>query len=132
LSGLAGFLDTDAAGDTGFHTLEHALSDGVNLDTISDLLVHPRNFGDEVETLFTFFFLHLEGDATDGTASETLHDVGGVTGDLVLELLGDTEGDVKDDTLVVVVVAAEAGEVVFNDLAGGTLGGLGTDLTHVV
>ena len=132
LSGLAGFLDADAAGDAGLHALEHALGDGVDGDTVGDLLLHPGDFGDEVEALLALLLLHLEGDAADGAASEALHDVGGVAGDLVLELLGGAKGAVKDDTLVDVEVTAEAGEVVLNDLASSALGGLGADLAHVV
>ena len=122
----------DVLGDAGLHLLQHGHGLLVDGDAVLDLLVNEGDIGDEVEAALALLLLQLQGDATDGAAGQALHQVGGVAGDLVLQLLGLAHADVHDDTLVDVVVKAELAEVLLDDLAGGALDGLGTDLTHAV
>ena len=51
--------------------------------------------------------MEAEGDATDGTLLDALHQVGGETGDLVAETLGLNNGDVVNDSLVGVEIVGE-------------------------
>ena len=123
---------SDVLRDTGLHLLEHAHGGLVDVETILDLLVNPGHFGDEVHTALALLLLKLQGDAADGATGEALHDVGGVAGDLVLELLGGGQGNIEDDALVGVEVSAELAVVLLDDLARGALHGLRADLTHAV
>ena len=55
----------------------------------------------------SYLFLELEGDATDGTLGNALHQVGGEASNLVAEALGLDNGDVVNDALVGVEVVGE-------------------------
>ena len=44
--------------------------------------IEGRDFGDILILAFSLFFLELEGDTTDRTTLNTLHQMGGVTGNL--------------------------------------------------
>lgn len=44
--------------------------------------IEGRDFGDVLILAFSLFFLELEGDTTDRTTLNTLHQMGGVTGNL--------------------------------------------------
>ena len=143
LAGLLGLVDggdlaivlglhADVAGNADLELLEHGHGVLVDDNTVVDLLVNEGDLGGEVHTALALLLLELEGDAADGTLGEALDDVGGVTGNLVAELLGAHDGHISDDALVGVVVLAELVEVLLNDETGGTLHGLGTNLTHGV
>eukprot|EP01084_Bolivina_argentea_P274415 467737_1 len=133
LGGLLGGLvlvEANVARDAGLELLEHGHGGAVNGDAVLDLLVNKGDVGDEVHAALALLLLELEGDAADGAAGKALHDVGGVAGDLVLELLGGGDGAVEDNALVDVEVLAKLVEVLLNDLLGGALDGLGADLSH--
>jgi hypothetical protein len=72
--------------DCGTYTeaLEEVL--GLNIDIELSTLVlgniEGRDFGDVLILSFSLFFLELEGDTTDRTALNTLHQMGSVAGDL--------------------------------------------------
>lgn len=72
----------------------------------------------------TLLFLELEGDTADGTTLDTLHQVSGVTGDLVAKTLGGDDGDFIADALVGLEVQGELRVVTLNDDLGGLLNGL--------
>ena len=55
---------------------------------------------DEWQTVKTYLLLESEGDTSDGALGDSLHQVGGVTGNLVSESLGLDLSDVVDDSLV--------------------------------
>ena len=59
---------------------------GINLKTI-DTGVESRNLGDVVVLALTLLLLELEGDAADGAALDTLHQMGREARDLVPETL---------------------------------------------
>jgi hypothetical protein len=64
------------------HALQQVL--GVLVDGDGTLLrvVQSRNLGDVLILALTLLFLKLEGDTTDGTALDTLHQMGGEAGNL--------------------------------------------------
>ena len=55
--------------------------------------VESGDLGDVLVLALTLLFLELERDAADGTTLDALHQVGGVTGDLVAKTLGGDDGD---------------------------------------
>ena len=61
----------------------------------------------EVKTGRTYLFLESEGDASDGSNLDSLHQVGGESGDLVSESLRLDNSDVIDDTFVGVEVVGK-------------------------
>jgi len=104
----------------------------------------------------TLLFLKLEGDTADWATLDTLHQVGGVAGNLfrihqqlsvallfllesvscgfthlVAQSLGRNDGDLIADTLVGLEVESQLWVVTLNDDLGGLLDGLGTNATHV-
>lgn len=98
----------------------------------------------------TLLLLKLEGDTADGTLLDTLHQVGGVAGNLVAnhdislatgesvtgeiwclpQALGGDDGDLIADALVGLKVKSQAGIVPLNEDLGGLLDSLGADATH--
>lgn len=57
--------------------------------------VESRDLGDVLVLALTLLFLELEGDTADGATLDTLHQVGGVSGDLVPETLRGNDGDLS-------------------------------------
>ena len=90
--------------------------------------VQRRDLGDVLVLALTLLFLQLEGDTTDGTALDTLHQVGGVAGDLVAQALRGDDGDFITDPLVGLEVESELGVVSLDDDLGGLLDGLYVDI----
>ena len=67
------------------HALKQILGISINIQlTRFGVLceVESGDLGDVLILSFTFLFLQFEGDASDGTALDALHQVGGVAGDL--------------------------------------------------
>jgi hypothetical protein len=64
--------------------LEEILCLGVDLELSGFALgeVEGRNFGDVLIFSLTLFFLELEGDTTDGTTLNTLHQMRSITSNL--------------------------------------------------
>lgn len=92
--------------------------------------VQGRDLRDVLVLALTLLLLKLEGDTADGTTLDTLHQVGGVAGNLVAEALGGNDGDLIANTLVGLEVEGELGVVPLNDDLGGLLHRLGTNATH--
>lgn len=95
----------------------------VNLNSAS---VQGREFRNVVVSAFTFLLLQLEGDTADRTARDTLHQVGGETGNLVAETLRGNDGHLIADLLVGLEVQRKTRVVLFNQDTGGLLDGLGS------
>lgn len=93
--------------------------------------VQSRNFGDVLVLSFSFFFLQLERDASDGTLLNSLHQVGGVTGDLVTQSLRLDDGDFRSQSLVGFEVKSQLGVESFNEDLGGSLNSLSSNTTLV-
>ena len=71
-------------GDT--ELLDEGSEDGVvGLDVLN---LDLRSLGDEIHLSLTLLFLESEGDTVDGSDLDSLHEMGGETGDLVSESLG--------------------------------------------
>jgi len=64
--------------------------------------------GDVLHLSLSFFFLKLEGDTSDGADLNSLHESGGITGDLVSDSLGGDDGYVVQDSLVVMEVSGHS------------------------
>lgn len=106
--------------------------------------VQSRDLGNVLILALTLLLLELEGDTTDGTACDTLHQVGGVTGNLertqvsrvslgatvvgktaqaaavpnshlVAETLGSDDGNLVAETLVGLEVIGQSGVVLLDD-----------------
>lgn len=71
--------------------------------------VEGRNLGNVLILPLTLLLLELERNTTDGTALDTLHQMGREAGDLVAETFRRDNGDLIDDTLVGVEIEGEAG-----------------------
>lgn len=91
--------------------------------------VQSRDFGDVLILSFSFFFLQLEGDTSDGTLLNSLHQVGGVTGNLVSQSLGLDNGDFLSQSLVGFKVKSQLGVESFNEHLGGSLHSLSSNTT---
>ena len=74
-----------------------------------------RLLGDEIHLALTLLFLESEGDASDGSNLDSLHQVGGESGDLVSESLRLDNSDVIDDTFVGVEVVGKLSVVFLDD-----------------
>jgi hypothetical protein len=99
---------------------------GVNLDGLHS---QSRNLRNILILSLTFLLLQLEGNTTDGTALNTLHQVGGETGNLVAETLGGNDGHLVANLLVDLEVEGETGIVLFNNDSGGLLDGFSSNTT---
>jgi hypothetical protein len=102
------------------------LSFRINFDSRG---IQSREFRNVIITTFTFFFLQLEGNTTDRTARDTLHQVGGETSNLVTETLGLNDGDLVKDLLVDLEVESKTRIVLFNDYTRSLLDSLGSNAT---
>ena len=134
--------------------LEQVLGLGIDLQlAVVGVLgeVESGDLGDVLVLALTLLLLELEGDTADRALLDTLHQVGGVTGNLVLlsatqnsslrpfdrvdiylvaETLGGDDGNLITDPLVGLEVQGELGVVPLNDDLGGLLDSLGTNATH--
>lgn len=118
--------------------------------------VESRDLRNVLVLALTLLLLKLEGDTADGTLLDTLHQVGGVTGNLfrtlsifllsfcrirrtafvckthlVAKALGSNDGNLIANALVGLEVQGELGVVPLNDDLGGLLNGLGANATHL-
>ena len=93
--------------------------------------VQSRDLGDVLILALTLLLLKLEGDTTDGTTLDTLHQVGGVTSNLFAKTLGGDVSILTGKTLVGLEVQGELGVVPLNDDLGGLLDSLRANATHV-
>ena len=57
-------------------------------------------FGNEIHLSFTFLFLESERDTSDGTDLNSLHEMGGETGNFVSKSLGLDNSDIINNSLV--------------------------------
>jgi hypothetical protein len=138
-------------GKTYTKALEEILCLGIDLELASLVLreVESRNFGHVLILSLTLLFLKLEGDTTDRTPLDTLHQMCGVTGNLLIymsegdsspqipsssylvaETLGSNDCDLIADSLVGLEIEGQLWVVSFNDDLGGLLNSLGTNATH--
>lgn len=124
--------DWDNVDGDGIETevLEKILGLAVDVQLASLREVEGRNLRNVLILALTLLLLKLEGDTTDGTTLNTLHQVGGVASNLVAQTLGSDDSDLVADALVGLEVESELGVVPLNDDLGGLLDGLGTDATH--
>ena len=89
-------------------------------------------FGDVVQSSFSFLFLDLEGDTSDGTLLYSLHQMGSETGDFISHSLGGDESDFTEDLLIEMEVVGQLVVVFLDQDFGSLLGGLGSDSSHFI
>ena len=70
--------------ETYTEALEEVLSLNIDIELSALVLgnIEGRDFRDVLILAFSLFFLELEGDTTDGTTLNTLHQMSGVSGNL--------------------------------------------------
>jgi hypothetical protein len=73
--------------------------------------VESRDLGNVLILALSLFFLQLEGNTTDRSPLDTLHQMCGVSGNLVSQALGGNDGDLIADTLVDLKIERELGVV---------------------
>lgn len=88
-----------------------------------------RDLGNVLVLTLTLLLLELEGDTADGSTLDTLHQVGGETGNLVSESLGGDDSDLIGNTLVGLEVESETGVVLLDESTRSSLDGLGSNST---
>ena len=88
-----------------------------------------RSLGDEIHLSLTLLFLESERDTADGSDLDSLHEMGGETGDLVSESLGLDDSAVINDSFVGVEIVGEFTVVFLNDSSGGSLDSLSSNAT---
>jgi len=98
-------------------SFQHISCIRINLD---DLLLQSRDFGNKVQSAFTFFFLKLQGDTTDRSLCNSTHQVSCVSSNLVAHALRWKDGYLIHDSLVGVEIKSES-SVVFLDNSASTL-----------
>jgi hypothetical protein len=97
---------------------------GINLN---DGGVKSRELGNVVILALTLLFLELEGNTTNRTAGNTLHQVGGETSNLVAKTLGGNDGNLVADLLVGLEIESKTGVVLLDEDAGSLLNGLSSE-----
>ena len=80
-------MNTGIINVTYTEVLEEILSVLVDLEGagVAGSVVESGDLRDVLILALTLLFLELEGDTADGTTLDTLHQVGGVSGDLILK-----------------------------------------------
>lgn len=113
-------------GSTHAHALQHVLGVGIDIQLTRLGLrnIQGRNLRDVLILALTLLLLELEGDTANRTALDTLHQVGGETGDLVAQTLRGDDGNLIAETLVGFEVEGELGVVPLDHHLGGALDGL--------
>ena len=91
--------------------------------------VKSRDLRNVLITSLTLLLLELEGDTTDGTLLDTLHQVGGVTSNLFAKTLGGDVSILTGKTLVGLEVESELGVVTLDHLLSSTLDSLSSNAT---
>jgi len=91
--------------------------------------IEGRELGNIVVLAFTLFFLELEGDTTDGSTRNALHQVSGETSNLVTKTLGSNDSNLVANLLVGLEIESKTGVVLLDQNAGSLLDSLGSNAT---
>lgn len=111
-------------------SLEEVGSVVVNLELVVGVRkVKSRDLGDVLVLSLSLLLLELEGDTSDGTLLDSLHEVGGVASNLVSESLGGDDSDLVSESLVGLEIEGELGVVSLNHDLGGPLDSLSSNST---
>jgi hypothetical protein len=110
------------------YVLNHLLSVSIDVDGLS---VDLRLLGDEVHSSLSLLLLELEGDISDRTLLDSLHQVSDEAGNLVSKSLGGDDSNLLGNLLVQLEVQSELLVVLLNNVSGGSLNSLGSDSSHV-
>lgn len=119
--------DLEVGKATEVQHLEHFLCVWIHLD---ELLVKSRDVWDVVVPPLSLLLLQLDGDSSDWTALDPLHQVSHIPCDLVAQRFAGDDGDLLAHPLVDVEVIAQARVVLLDDDPRGLLDRLGPDSTH--
>merc|ERR1712200_145397 len=103
--GRGSLLNNLEIGDAGhIERLEHFFGISINLKDI--LSVNIRHLGNVVVASLTFLLLQLNGDPSDWSSLDSLHEVSCETSDLVPEALAWNDGDLLSNALIGMEVRA--------------------------
>lgn len=106
---------------------------GVNLQlTVGVGQVQSRHLGNVLVFSFSLLLLQLEGDSSDGTLLDSLHQVGGVTSNLISQSLGWDLGNLGGQSLVGLKVQSQLWVETLNQHLGGSLDGFSSNATLVL
>lgn len=113
--------------------LQQVISVVINFELVVAVRqVQSRHVWDVLVSSFTLFLLKLEGDTSNWALLDTLHQMGGVTSDLVSETLGWDVSNFTGETLVGFKVEGEFWVVTLDHLLSSSLDGFSSDATHLV
>lgn len=98
-------------------------------DTLGVTQVQSRDIWDVLVLSLSFFFLQFERDTSDWTLLDSLHQMGGVTSDLVSQSLGLDGGDLVTQSLVALEIQSQLWIVTLNQSLGSTLDSLSSNST---
>lgn len=76
-----------------------------------------RNFGHVIVFAFALLFLQLEGNSTDGSTTDALHQMSYEAGDFIAQALRLNRGNLVACSLVSLEIEVEAGVILFNNVA---------------
>lgn len=110
------------------YVLHHVLNDVIVNEDLLNLEL--RLLWNEVHTALSLGLLELEGDTSDGSLLNSLHQVSNETSDLVSESLGRNDGNLLGDLLVQLEVQSELLVVLLNDVSSRSLDSLSSNASH--
>lgn len=111
-------------------SLQHVRDILRDFNTLVDDFIDIGNFWNVVHTSFSFLFLQLQGDTSDGTLLDSSHQVSGETSNLISHSLGWNDSDFLANLLVGIEIGCERVVVLLNNDLGCLLDSLGSDFTH--
>lgn len=110
--------------------LDQVSSLGVNLQlTVGVRQVQSRDLWDVLVLSLSLLLLQLEGDTSNWTLLNSLHQVGGVTSNLVSQSLGLDNSDLRGQSLVGLEVQSQLWVETLNQDLGGSLHGFSSNAT---
>jgi len=74
-----------------------------------------------------YFFLDSEGDTSDGSSLDSLHQVGSESSNFISHSLGRKDGNITEDLLVEVEIVGKLSVVLFNQNLSGSLDSLSSN-----
>ncbi len=111
------------------YILHHVLDSGI---TDEDLLnVEFRFLWDEIHASFSLLLLELQGDVSNRTLLDSLHEMSDESSDLVSKALGRDDCDLLADLLVQLEVKSELLVVLLDNVSGRSLNGLCSNSSHL-
>merc|ERR1719230_2412867 len=116
---LSLFLSVRSNDSLEVELLDHLVDNRVS--EVDDRQLDRGLLWDEIHLSFSFLFLKLERDASDGTLLNSLHKMRGITSNLVAKTFRLNNGDIINDALVEVEILRQLAVVLLDQRSGGSL-----------